>query len=260
MQPTRLIRVQPIGCSMARTRIPCGHPGRTPRAWCKISSTRFLLRTSVFTTADGRARWRFGSSPCPRPWQVWTWGSMPVDSASCIGTRPANGPSCFTGQHGLRPSTWTAKVSSPTWTKMIFGSFRREFLTPFKVSIPTDASSCWFLTTVTFRSQKRFCWATRWRTCRLKCWQKISLSANRRSRMSRNKNYSFFKLIYQVHWKPTKRQPPGRAEGRHRTLCFARWKCRRRRKRKVARCALLIQAISKSQPRRWHWLPFIPAG
>ena len=28
----------------------------------------------------------------------------------------------------------------------------------------------------------------------------------------------------------------------------------------VARCALLIPAISKSQPQRWHWLPFIQAG
>ena len=31
-------------------------PGRTRRAWCKISSTHSPLRTSVFTTGDGRAR------------------------------------------------------------------------------------------------------------------------------------------------------------------------------------------------------------
>jgi oxalate decarboxylase family bicupin protein len=96
--------------------------------------------------------------------------------------------------------------------------------------------------------------------CRLRCWQKISLSANRHSKTSRNKNYSFFKRIYQVHWKPTRRQRPGRAESRHRTLFFARWKCRRRCRRSRARCALLIPAILKSQPRRWHWSPFIPAG
>ena len=29
---------------------------------------------------------------------------------------------------------------------------------------------------------------------------------------------------------------------------------------KSARCALLFPAILKSQPRRWHWSPFIPAG
>ncbi len=47
--------------------------------------------------------------------------------------------------------------------------------------------------------------ATRLGICRLRWWQKISLSANRHSKTSRNKNYLFFKLIYQVHWKPTRR-------------------------------------------------------
>jgi oxalate decarboxylase len=38
----------------------------------------------------------------------------------------------LTETHGLPPSIWTAKVSSPMWAKMIFGFFHQEFLTPFK--------------------------------------------------------------------------------------------------------------------------------
>ena len=60
-------------------------------------------------------------------------------------------------QRGLLRSIRTGKVSSPTSTKMIFGFFPPESLIPFKASIPTDASSCSFLTTVIFRSQKRSC-------------------------------------------------------------------------------------------------------
>src|SRR5438309_11045538 len=61
------------------------------------------------------------------------------------------------GQHGLRPSIWTAKVSSPMWAKMIFGFFRQESLTPFKASIPMDANSCSFSMTAIFQNQKRSC-------------------------------------------------------------------------------------------------------
>ena len=78
--------------------------------------------------------------------------------------------------------------------------------------------------------------------------------------MCRKKNCSSSKRMFQVRWRPIREQRPGRVESRRRTLCFARWKCSRRRKRKVARCALLIPAISKSQPRRWRWLPFTRAA
>jgi oxalate decarboxylase len=56
---------------------------------------------------------------------------------------------------------------------------------------------------------------------------------------------------------PKERQE--RLENHRKILLFARWKCRRRSRRKGATCALLIRAISKSQPRRWPWSPFIRA-
>ena len=60
-------------------------------------------------------------------------------------------------------------------------------------------------------------------------------------------------------WRPIRKQRPERLENHRRILLFARWQGRRRSKRKAARCASLIRGISKSQPRRWPWSPFIRA-
>ena len=233
----RLIRVQPIGCSMARARIRCGHPGRTPRAWCKISTTRFLceqacLRRRMVARSDG--------SGAPR---VQDLGRCEHEAQ----------------RRWIRELHWH---TASEWAIMLYGSARltaidldgKSFVADvnkndlwfFPPGIPhsiqgLNPDGCEFMLVFddgNFSESETVLLSDAMGHLPPECWQKISLSANRRRRTSRNKNYLFFKLIYQVHWKPTRRQRPGRAESRHRTLCFARWKCRRRRKRRWrgARC------------------------
>jgi len=90
--------------------------------------------------------------------------------------------------------------------------------------------------------------------------QKTSALANRHLRICLSKSCSFSKLMFRRDSKKIKKQRPEHWESRRRILHFAQWKCRQRSRRSQAKCGLLIHAISRSQPQRWLWLPFIQAG
>src|SRR6266850_1980599 len=111
-------------------------------------------------------------------------------------------------------------------------------------SSPMALNSCWCSTTETFRSQTRCCLATRWRTYRAKCSQKISALPRRPLRTSPETNCSFSRRTFRGPSRLIRKWLPERSALLQRILPSARWKCHRRSAPPAARCVLLIRASS----------------